>query len=167
MSLSSVTVLNHNTLLLKNVLQSWDISYMIHEDVSYFIILQLMVPVKTEYSHSRYVSLWMNKSVKHFKLIVLSFSCLIIFYTRPQDSFHQNQASGHTSCFVELPHCGSSMKTPEDFRTLKVASSHLWGHSLQKDILQNTLQGTELQNNLDWHKFFSAILTSSRLLRSV
>ena len=101
------------------------------------------------------------------KLIVLSFSCLIIFYARPQDSFHQNQASGHASCFIELPHCGSSTKTLEDFGTLEVVSSHLWGHSLQKDILQNTLQGTELQNNPNWLKFVPAILTSSQLLRSV
>ena len=81
MSLSSVTVLDHNTLLSKNVLQSWDISYMIHEVMSYFIMLQLIVPVKTEYSYPRYVSSWTNESMKHFKLIVLRFSCLIVLST--------------------------------------------------------------------------------------
>ena len=95
MSLSSVTVLDHNTLLSKNVLQSWDISYMIHEVISYFIMLQLIVPVKTEYSYPRYVSSWTNESMKHFKLIVLRFSCLIVIYARSEDSFHRNQASGH------------------------------------------------------------------------
>ena len=144
MSLSSVTVHNHNTLLSKNVPQSWDISYMIHEDASYFIMLQPIVPAKTEYSCSHYVSLWTNESVKHFKLIVLRFSCLIIFYARPQDSFHPNQVSGHASCFIESPHCGCFTRTLENFGTLKVALSHLQGHSLQKNILQNTSQGIEL-----------------------
>ena len=54
-------------------------------------LLQLMVPDKTEYPRPCYISSWTNEFVKHFKLIVLSFSCLIIIYARPQGSFHWNQ----------------------------------------------------------------------------
>ena len=79
MSLSHVTAHNSNTLLFKNILQSWTISYMIDEDIFYFIKLQLIIPVKIEYSHP-YESMWMNSSTKHFKLIVLRSSCLIVVY---------------------------------------------------------------------------------------
>ena len=61
---------------------------MIHEVASYSIMLQLIDPARTKYSRSRYVSPWTNESVQCFKLIVLSFSCLIVFYARPQDLFH-------------------------------------------------------------------------------
>ena len=33
-----------------------------------------------------------TSEVYYFKLIVLSFSCLIVFYARPQDSFHWNNS---------------------------------------------------------------------------
>ena len=104
--LSPVAAHNSNTLLSKNVLQSCSISYMIHGDMFYFIMLQLTVPAKTEYSRPRYVSTCTNQSEKHSKLIVLRFGCfLIVVYTRSWDSFHWNKASGHAfhSCIVTAP----------------------------------------------------------------
>ena len=81
--------------------------------------LQLIVPAKTEYPRSHYVSLWMNESMKHFKLIVLRFNCLIVFYARSWDSFHRNQASGHAFRVVSLLR-DYAMTTPGNFGRLRL-----------------------------------------------
>ena len=100
MLLSHVTAHNFNTLLFKNILQSWTISYMIDEDIFYFKKSQLIVPVKIEYSHPWYESTWMNSSTKHFKLIILESSCLLLSTSRSWDSFHWKQ-----SMRAHIPSC--------------------------------------------------------------
>ena len=58
--------------------------------------------------------------------------------------------------YSELYHCCTVVTLQQNSGKLwdaEVESSHLWGHSLKKEIPQNTLQGTVLQNKLEWLKF--------------
>ena len=131
---------NSNTLSLQNILQSWDISYVIDEDIFYLMSYNLLILSRLSiHAHDMnqrgWTVLW-----KHFKLIILESSCLLQKYAlgfkvRSTGTKHRDTYSGlYRRWEVTVWRFWEALETCAD-------PSQLWGDSFQKNILEKQGKG--------------------------